>query len=247
MHRTMGIRIFLVVAIAAVLAVKFNQSRGDLVLLYHQKVKDPRTIREYFDAHSIRKLQLGAGGNYVDGWLNTDIEPKATGVYLDAVSDYPFASGSLDYVFAEHLIEHLPWEGGLKMLKECHRVLAPGGKIRIVTPNLVRYASLLNKTIDIEAQKFIDASRRVFAWPNTPVMPAYVFNKAVREWGHLFIYDPATLRKTLELAGFKQIKEYRVGEKTDPVFEEVEYRTRALGEDVWLANSWGSMAFEAVR
>jgi predicted SAM-dependent methyltransferase len=243
----MGLRIFLIVAIAAVLAAKFNQSRGDLALLYHQKVKDPRTIREYFDAHSVRKLQLGAGGNYVAGWLNSDIEPKATGVYLDATSDYPFASGSFHYVFAEHLIEHLPWEGGLKMLKECHRVLAPGGKIRVVTPNLVKYTSLLDDSTDVEAQKFIDATRRVFAWPSTPVMPAYVFNKIVREWGHLFIYDPATLRKTLELAGFNQIKEYRVGEKTDPVFEEVEYRTRALGADVWLANSWGSMAFEAVR
>jgi predicted SAM-dependent methyltransferase len=243
----MGIRILLIFAIAAVLAVKFNQSGGDLLLLYHQRIKDPTTIREYFDAYSVRKLQLGAGGNYIDGWLNTDIEPKPTGVYLDAASDYPFASGSFHYVFAEHLIEHLPWEGGLKMLKECHRVLAPGGKIRIVTPNLARYASLINDNIDLEAQKFVDASRRVFAWPETPVMPAYVFNKAVREWGHQFIYDPATLKKTLELAGFKQIKEYRVGEKTDPVFEEVEYRTRALGADVWLANSWGSMAFEAVR
>jgi predicted SAM-dependent methyltransferase len=202
---------------------------------------------KYFETHSIRKLQLGAGGHSVDGWLNTDIEPKANELYLDATSDYPFPSGSFHYVFAEHLIEHLPWEGGLKMLKECHRVLAPGGKIRIVTPNLAKTFQLINVSTDVEVRKVINASRRLYDWPETPVMPAYVFNKTMREWGHQFIYDPATLRKTFELAGFTEIKERRIGEKTDPIFEGVEFRTRSLGEDIWLTNSWGALAFEAVR
>ena len=235
------------VAIAVIAAAKLHERRGDLSLLYHRKFRDPGTIRAYFDTHSVRKLQLGAGGNQVDGWLNTDIEPKANQVYLDATSDYPFPSGSFHYVFAEHLIEHLPWEGGLKMLKECRRVLAPGGKIRIVTPNLAKSFKLLNHGTDSEVRKVIEASRRLFGWPDTPVMPAYVFNKSMREWGHQFIYDPDTLRKTFELAGFTEIKERRIGEKTDPIFEGVEFRTRSRGEDIWLTNSWGAMAFEAVR
>jgi predicted SAM-dependent methyltransferase len=247
LDKTMRLRIVLVLAVAVVAAAKLHEYRDDLIVLYHQRVTDPRTIREYFEGHSIRKLQLGAGENYVGGWLNTDIEPKANGVYLDATSDYPFPSGSVHYIFAEHLIEHLPWEGGLKMLKECHRVLGPGGKIRVVTPNLAKLFYLLNNGTDVEARKFIEANRRLFGWPDTPVMPAYVLNKAMREWGHQFIYDPATLRKTFELAGFTEIKERRIGEKTDPIFEGVELRTRSLGEDVWLTNSWGAMAFEAVR
>lgn len=247
MDNTTRFRIVLFLAIAVLLGLKFHESRGDLSVLYHQWVKDPRTIREYFEAHSVRKLQLGAGANYLDGWLNTDIEPKASGVYVDAMSNYPFPDGSFHYIFAEHLIEHLPWEGGLNMLRECHRVLAPGGKIRIVTPNLARYFHMLNSAADGETRKFIDTSRRLFGWPDTPVMAAYVFNKSMREWGHQFIYDPATLKKTLELAGFKQIMERRIGEKTDPIFEAVEFRTRALGEEVWSTNRWISMAFEAVR
>jgi hypothetical protein len=73
----------------------------------------------------------------------------------------------------------------------------------------------------------------------------------VREWGHQFIYDPETLRRTLELAGFTMVQEFKIGDKTDPVFETAEFRKRALhgiyGEDVWLTNNFGSMAFEAVR
>jgi predicted SAM-dependent methyltransferase len=247
LDKTTRFRIFLILAIAVVAAAKLHERRNDLTILYHQRFTDPRTIREYFETHSIRKLQLGAGGHTVAGWLNTDIEPKANEVYLDATSDYPFPSGSFHYVFAEHLIEHLPWEGGLKMLKECHRVLAPGGKIRIVTPNLVKSFQLINDSAGVEVRKVTEASRRLFDWPDTPVMAAYVFNKTMREWGHQFIYDPATLRKTFELAGFTEIKERRMGEKTDPIFEGVEFRTRSLGEDMWLTNSWGALAFEAVR
>ena len=245
--RSTTFRIFLIVAITVLVFAKIYDARGNLTVIYHQRIRDPNTIREYFEAHSIRKLQLGAGENYADGWLNTDIEPRANGVYLDATSDYPFPSGSFHYVFAEHLIEHLSWEGGLKMLKECHRVLAPGGKIRIVTPNLAKLVYLLNAGPDVEAQRFIEVSRRLSGWPDTPVIRAYIFNKVMREWGHQFIYDSVTLRKTFELAGFTEITERRIGEKTDLIFEKVEFRTRAVGEDARFGNSWGAVAFEAVR
>lgn len=243
----MRLRIILILAIAVVALGKLNASRDDLNALYHQKISDPSTIREYFSAQPIRKLQLGAGSNYVKGWLNSDIEPKSGGIYLDASAQYPFPDGSIHYIFAEHLIEHLPWEGGLKMLQECRRVLAPGGKIRIVTPNLTTFVRLVSGDLTAEDRQAAEATRRLFAWPDTAVVPAYVFNRTMREWGHQFIYDPATLRKTFELAGFSEIKERRIGEPTDPVFAEVELRTRARGEDLWFTNSWGAMAFEATR
>jgi hypothetical protein len=49
------------------------------------------------------------------------------------------------------------------------------------------------------------------------------------------------------LAGFKQISQYEINEKTDPVFQEVEIRTRHSDPDMKLINSWEAMAFEAVR
>ena len=91
------------------------------------------------------------------------------------------------------------------------------------------------------------AKLRLHGWPENPVTGAYIFNRQVREWGHQFLYDSATLRKSFELAGFKQITEYRVEVKTDPVFSEVEMRTRNEGTDLWVVNRWEAMAFEAVR
>jgi predicted SAM-dependent methyltransferase len=210
-------------------------------------IKDERVIRYYLKSHPVRKLQLGAGGHDPKGWLSTDIKPTNHEVYLDATERYPFPDGSFQYVFSEHLIEHVPWEGGLAMLKECYRVLAPGGKVRIVTPNLTKFFQLLDGDADAEAQRFIEAKLRLHGWPVTPVPGAYIFNREARDWGHQFLYDPATLRRTLELAGFKQITEYRVDEKTDPVFQEVEHRMRDPESDLWVVNNWEAMAFEAVR
>jgi predicted SAM-dependent methyltransferase len=145
------------------------------------------------------------------------------------------------------MIQAVPWEGGVAMLKECYRVLARGGKLRVVTPNLAKFVQLLTGNPDADAQRFIAAKLRLTGWPEGPVNGAYIFNRQVRDWGHQFLYDPTTLRKSLELAGFKQISEYRVDEKTDPVFREVEFRTRNEGSDLWLVNRWESIAFEAMR
>jgi predicted SAM-dependent methyltransferase len=215
--------------------------------LYRTQIKDPGVIRDYLKLNQVRKLQIGAGGNDPAGWLNTDIEPSGHEVYLDATARYPFPDGSFQYIFSEHMIEHVPWEAGIAMLKECYRVLAAGGKVRIVTPNLAKFVRLLTSSEDPETLRFIIAKRRLHGWPDTPVNGAYIFNRQVREWGHQFLYDSATIRKSLELAGFKQITEHRAGEMTDPVFQEVERRTRNHGSDLWVVNNWEAMAFEAVR
>jgi predicted SAM-dependent methyltransferase len=230
--------------IVAILALLVAQSE---VREYWGRINDARSIRHYLESYSVRKLQIGAGGNDPAGWLNADIEPTSQEIYLDATVRYPFPDGSFHYVFSEHMIEHVPWEGGVAMLKECYRVLAPGGKVRIVTPNLTKFIQLLTDRADSEAQRFIEAKLELHGWPVTPVPGAYIFNRQVREWGHQFLYDPATLRRSFELAGFKQITEYRVGEKTDPVFQEVEKRTRNQGSALWVVNNWEAMAFEAVR
>jgi predicted SAM-dependent methyltransferase len=133
------------------------------------------------------------------------------------------------------------------MLRECHRVLAPGGKIRTVTPNLEKFIKLIEDGIGPGDQEFIDAKLRIHRWPVTPVPTVYIFNGEAREWGHQFLYDPATLRKTLELAGFREINEYPVDQITDPVFREAERRARDPGSDLWIVGKWEAMAIEATR
>jgi len=218
-----------------------------VVRAYRSRIADPGTIRHYLESHTVRKLQLGAGGNDAEGWLNSDLVPTSKEIYLDVTDRYPLPDASFQYAFSEHVIEHVLWEGGLAMLKECHRVLAPGGKVRMVTPDLGRLNQLLAGTPDAEAQRYIGAKLLFHAWPTTPVPGAYILNREAHSFGHQFLYDVATLRKTFELAGFAQISEHRVGEKTDAVFQEAESRTRFPGSELWVMNNWEAMAVEAVR
>jgi predicted SAM-dependent methyltransferase len=208
---------------------------------------DSRTIEKYFQANSVRRLQLGAGTNAPAGWLNSDIEPSKEEIYLDAASRYPFGDGSFQYIFAEHVIEHISWEAGVRMLQECYRVLAKGGKIRIITPDLSRFLTLLTGQIDAEARQFLTAKSHAEALPMTAVQNAYVFNREFSEYGHKFLYDPATLKKTFELAGFKEIRYRKVTDDTDPVFRQAELRTNHPLEHIRIMNNWEAMAFEATR
>src|SRR5262245_5010551 len=96
-----------------------------------------RRIQEYLRESSAKKLQLGAGPTTLPGWLCTDLAPTSVSmVHLDVTKPFPFENVVFDYIFSEHLIEHISWNDGAAMLRECHRVLKPGGIIRIATPDL---------------------------------------------------------------------------------------------------------------
>ena len=111
--------------------------------------------------HQTRKVQLGAGSSRLEGWLNTDIEPGDGLAYLDATKPFPFEDDSVHYIFSEHLIEHLTYDEGKAMMAEAHRVLAPGGKMRISTPNLTRFIELFDKTPSEEARAVLGRQAEV--------------------------------------------------------------------------------------
>jgi len=237
----------LFVAIAFVIGVGSASKVNTVLRSPVWRLGDSRTIDKYFQANSVRKLELGAGGNTPAGWLNSDIEPSKEEIYLDAASRYPFGDASFQYIFAEHVIEHIPWEAGLRMLQQCYRVLAKGGKIRIITPDLSKFITLLNGPIDAEARQFLLAKSRAEALLSTAVQNAYIFNREFSEYGHKFLYDPPTLQKTFELAGFKEIRYRKVTDDTDPVFRQAEFRTNHPLSDVRIMNNWEARASEATR
>jgi len=211
---------------------------------YQQSIVTPRIIAQYLSATPRPKVQIGAGPSNEPGWLNTDIEPGPGQAYLDATKPLPFRDGSIYYLFSEHVVEHLFYSDGLNYFKEAHRVLAPGGKIRTITPNLMRLVALFDPENATKMSHYIDRKLAWEDWDRTPDPAAIIVNNEMHWFGHQFIYTPKLLRAALEQAGFTDIREYTAGETSDPTFSAVELRPRQEHRDV---NAYEAMAFEATR
>ncbi len=176
------------------------------------KANSDRVIADYLRDHEIVKLQLGAGSSRLEGWLNTDIEPGDGLAYLDATERFPFDDGTVHYIFSEHVIEHLTYEQGKQMIAEAFRVLAPGGKMRVATPDLMQFIALFDKEPGEEAKAYIVGKLRWHEWPTEPNAPAIILNLQLSSWGHKFVYDYPTLAASLTAGGF--VNPRRVEENT---------------------------------
>jgi predicted SAM-dependent methyltransferase len=201
-------------------------------------------VEAYLRANPVRKLQIGAGENNKPGWLNSDIEPLNGQIYLDATERFPIPDSSINYVYSEHVIEHISYEQGLSMLKESYRILAPGGKVRVATPNLNKFLSLFNEEKSPEMQTYMVDKIAWHEWPSTPDPSCYILNQQLREWGHRFVYTPRLLRASLEAAGFQNIRELVAGESDEPTFRGIELRSFSNVRDI---NRFETLVFEATR
>lgn len=128
-------------------------------------------------------------------------------VRLDARSPLPFRSGVFELVFAEHFLEHLERSEGSQFLEECRRVLAPGGRIRLSTPNLDWvWRTHYRHPADDETKR----------------LGAFHLNQAFHGWGHRFLYNDVVLADALAEAGFRSVTFHRWGESEVPSLRGIE-------------------------
>lgn len=82
-------------------------------------------------------VNLGCGSHYRKGWLNFDLYPASQDVQqANIIEGVPLDDGVADFVYHSHVLEHLTREDGERFLRECYRILKPGGILRIAVPDL---------------------------------------------------------------------------------------------------------------
>lgn len=211
----------------------------------HQMVRqDSSKIAAYLKTVKEPKLHLGCGENLLPGWLNTDFFPDNPAVvHLDLTEPFPITSASVDLVFSEHVIEHLPLAGGINMLREANRVLKPGGRIRISTPSLPTLLAIYAKPDVPDHRRYLDWHLETWLDGSAMKTPAIVLNDFVRNWGHLLIYDPETLLAMFKEAGFEQVSECKLQRSADDRLTGLENETR-MPERLLALHT---MTFEAVK
>lgn len=81
------------------------------------------------------KLNLGGGTATIDGFASVDL---TNATYLHDLSrrPWPFTAGSCDALLASHILEHFDKAEGRLFLRECYRILRPGGILALAVPDM---------------------------------------------------------------------------------------------------------------
>jgi predicted SAM-dependent methyltransferase len=146
--------------------------------------------------NSQEKLHLACGTNVLPGWVNVDQIDAKDVVKHDLTRPLPLASATITFIFAEHFIEHITREQGLALVRECHRLLKPGGVLRISTPDIKK---LIAEYLSGQLDEWRDVQ-----W--LPATPCQLLNEGMRQWGHQFVYDEAELITLLREGGFERVQ-----------------------------------------
>ncbi|MEW6330040.1 MAG: methyltransferase domain-containing protein [Pseudomonadota bacterium] len=168
------------------------------------------------------KLNLGCGSQIVEDWVNVDYALGARLMKIpffaavnrhmrlfnmdwdrrvvihDLRKAFPWNDGSVGAIYSSHTLEHLSKEDGRNFLSECHRVLRPGGLIRIVVPDL--------KTIVSEyVSGKLAADDLLIRLDVLPERPGGFVKKVLApyiNYPHQCMYDTARLIEIMRETGF---------------------------------------------
>lgn len=188
-----------------------------------------KIIDGYLKNNEIKKLQIGCGSNLLEGWLNTDLNFNEHVAFLDAGKIFPLESNSFNFVYSEHLFEHLTLESQLNLLTEGLRILKKGGVMRIATPSLAFLFNLYNNPEDLQNKNYVDWAvknipnlKKVNRAVNREDYANYVINNFFKDWGHQMIHDFTSLNKLALQCGFSEVRECEVGKSDYPDLIKIE-------------------------
>lgn len=152
------------------------------------------------------RLHVGCGARRLEGWLNLDLQAlPEVDLALDVTRGLPFSD--VDAVYAEHFLEHLEAAAALGFLVDAHATMAPGGAIRLSTPNL-------DWVLAAHSSRGLAETEQVRLGLGA--------NRAFYGWGHHFLWNRALLERALLAAGFTDLSWHGYGESSDPRFRGLE-------------------------
>ena len=104
--------------------------------------------------------------------------------YLDVSRPFPYEEAAFDYVFTSHMLEHLHPDDGTACMAEVHRVLRPGGLVRVGIPDL-----------DLHVERYDPRD------PDALLSSLYSYQSGSREPSHRWWYNEHSLAALFEGRG----------------------------------------------
>lgn len=150
----------------------------------------------------MRYLNVGSGAvdRKGDDWFHLDSREVSNVDFVqDALDTGNFQDESWNGIYSKDFIEHISWRDVEFLLKEWHRMLVPGGWVKISTPNAEQLASIIlgaphQKTRCSGESDWMYFSRVAYGHQDYP------------ENTHKCYFTPGWLSKIVEDAGFHKVR-----------------------------------------
>lgn len=191
-----------------------------------------RRVSDWSDALAPTRVNVGCGSAPTPGWINLDNSPSLlipdwaiehlrrlrvisppqaavarmrtrSGVRRASALRLPFGPESVDAIYSSHMLEHLSRSEAKRFLLEAKRVLRPGGRLRIVVPDLRRFVE--SYVTHGDADSFLADLRMA--------QDERGLKEIVGGFrGHRWMYDAQSLERTLSSIGFEEVCRVSPGE-----------------------------------
>jgi len=200
------------------------------------------------------KINIGCGRELKEGWINADntvkevtklwqMEQRRAGfevIDMDGTKPWLFKDETFDYVFSEHMIEHVPEKAGLFMLQEALRTLKLGGVIRIACPDREKFESLVGQDDHPYVKEFY---RVIFNRAPPKGAGARVSKAVIFEKGHVWVPTAQQLIDQIEKAGFSDVKQVENRISEHEALNGIEY---SKGKHLEL-RKWDTLSVEGTK
>jgi predicted SAM-dependent methyltransferase len=108
----------------------------------------------FFNKDRVNNLELGVGNSKrKKAFITSDISLKTDFPY-DLRLGLPFPEKSIDFIYAEHVLEHFNYDELTHLLMDCYRVLKPSGILSLVVPNASIYLNAYFHPKDFDFKTF---------------------------------------------------------------------------------------------
>lgn len=157
------------------------------------------------------KLNVGCGNVHrMHGYVHVDArQTPITDMVCDAWA-IDLADGHVQEIYSRHMLEHLPRHLARQTLRSWFHLLAPGGRLHVVVPDIMFHARQL---LEMESSAFPDqyehAMAGLYGWCD-PDRGGDTHDS--HRWGYSF----QTLSSLLEDSGFVHIDRIVTGKDSEP-------------------------------
>lgn len=175
------------------------------------------------------RLELGSGSNPQPGFIHLDVVPTAPHVDIcaDISRGIPLPDSCVSEIIANHVIEHISWRDNFHFISELRRVLMPGGKVFLRTPDLdfivrVYQHGLTTPEYKPDEEFLLKHFGKITPglWANVKIFSSQDYPSNL----HRSIYTFTTLKELLEKYDFREI----LRPKGMPVFSAGELQIEAV-------------------